>query len=377
MQMLHIHVSENFDYHFGASCLTCPDVVKALTSQGRQAVCIADADLFALHGTHLKACLGSWLVEVLTVPSGETSKTQITKTLLENQLLEKGYQRDVCLVAFGGGMILDLVGFVAATYLRGVPVVYLPTSLLSMVDACIGGKVGINTPLGKNTIGLVRQPSAVVADLDFLDTLPQVQWISGMAEVLKHALIADAAFLAWLVQHRDALLTRDRVSVSHMLTRSHAIKQQFVSGDVNDQGRRQCLNYGHTFGHALELGSQGRVPHGIAVAHGMVVANHIAVSLGHLRCHDAKQIADHLAAFGLLPAWPSTWLLPWASYWQIMLRDKKNRAGMCRWVLLKRAGEVAGQPSTQAVTHAVWLDACQAWTQTHVTTHAEMAYGTA
>lgn len=368
MQRLTIDIGQGYTYSMGDLALSCTITQDNLRRWGRQGICIADANVAALHGAYVRAQLGCWLVDTIAVPAGEGSKTHAMKAKIDLHLLKDQRQRDICIVALGGGMILDLAGFVAATYLRGVHVVYLPTTLLSMVDACIGGKVGINTPMGKNTIGVIRQPQEVVADLSLLKTLPQTDWIAGMAEVLKHAVLADADFLAWLVQHRQAILARHDATVRTMLTRSHHIKTFFVAGDTFDHGLRQCLNYGHTFGHALELASAGHIAHGEAVAHGIWLANRLAVIQGIMTTETAMQIDNAMQQFGLLKPLPAATVQSAETYWALIQQDKKNRQQQCHWLLLHSIGQAMTlqTPPIYAVAYDRWQDAFAAWQHHHV-----------
>ena len=242
-------------------------------SLDRRLVIITDSNLEKSYGKKIKQYFAD--VELLVFPAGEQYKTRETKQHLEDQLLSKKYGRDTCIIAFGGGVVLDLVGYLAATYCRGVKVIYLPTTLLAMVDASIGGKTGVNTPFGKNLIGTITQPEAVFMDLDVLITLPEREWRNGIVEIIKHALIADASLFAHL-QNTTPIINADLIYKNCM------IKQSIVSQDEHEKGMRQLLNFGHTIGHAIEHIENYNITHGEAVAIGMLVESYLSVKAGHL-----------------------------------------------------------------------------------------------
>ena len=204
------------------------------------------------------------------LPAGRASKTREQWARLTDALLEQGFGRDSGIVALGGGVAGDLAGFVAATYMRGLPYVQVPTTLLAMLDASVGGKTGVDTPQGKNLIGAFHPPAAVIADPLVLGTLPERDFRGGMAEAVKHGLIADAAYFAWMERNADALLRRDQAALTRLVRRSVEIKAEVVSGDEREAGRRAILNAGHTVAHALEHATAYALPHGEAVALGLV-----------------------------------------------------------------------------------------------------------
>lgn len=243
-------------------------------------VMVTDSNLVDSLGADLKnRLLGANLeVELLCIPAGEVNKTRETKQQLEDCLFEKNYGRDTCLIALGGGVVTDLVGFVAATYCRGIPVMYLPTTLLAMVDASIGGKTGVDTPFGKNLVGAFYQPQAVFMDLDVLKTLPENELRNGMVEVLKHGLIKDEAFFRRL--QGNVLGTHDHGLLLDVIHTSCLIKKEIIEQDEQDHGIRQLLNFGHTIGHAIESIEAFKVSHGEAVAIGMIVEAYLSVLSG-------------------------------------------------------------------------------------------------
>jgi 3-dehydroquinate synthase len=236
-------------------------------------------------------------VELFSFPAGEAHKTRETKAQVEDLLFAKGYGRDTCLIALGGGVVTDLVGFIAATYCRGVPVIYVPTTLLAMVDASIGGKTGVDTPFGKNLVGTFYQPHAVFMDLKVLETLPEHEWCNGIVEMLKHGLIADAALFNALKTQRAKL--KEPQFLLEMIFASCVIKKNMIEQDERDYGIRQLLNFGHTIGHAIELIEDYKISHGEAVAIGMLVEARLSVLSGFLEPHVVDEIEQVLRDYGL------------------------------------------------------------------------------
>jgi 3-dehydroquinate synthase len=309
---------------------------------------IGDATVMALHGAALAGLLQGRGRRVgrLDFPAGEAHKARATKQALEDQLLAEGYGRQTCVIALGGGISMDLAGFVAATYLRGVPHVNVPTSLLAQVDAAIGGKTGVNTERGKNLIGAVHQPAAVLICSDLLDTLPADQWPNGLAELVKHAVIADAALFAWLESHAAALSRRETDLLDHPLRRSAEIKGDIVTRDELEQGVRSLLNFGHTVGHAIEHATGYAVPHGRAVALGMLVEGRIACSscgFGEADLERLQRLLEHLGIELDLPGCSFDSLTPY------MARDKKVRDDAIRMALPLRIGAMAKEGDAHTV----------------------------
>jgi 3-dehydroquinate synthase len=250
-------------------------------------------------GQELKAQLeaSNLSVELLCIKAGEKNKTREAKQQLEDALLDKKLGRDTFLIALGGGVVTDLVGFVAATYCRGIPVMYLPTTLLAMVDASIGGKTGVDTPFGKNLIGLFYQPEAVFMDLNVLSTLPNNEWSNGVVEILKHGLIRDKE----LFQHlqKNTLTLHNPEHLVEIIYQSCLIKKEIIEQDEQDLGLRQLLNFGHTIGHAIERLEQFKISHGEAVAIGMLVEAHLATLVGVLDLAIVKEIELTLQQYEL------------------------------------------------------------------------------
>jgi 3-dehydroquinate synthase len=262
-------------------------------------VLITDSNLMNTLGQELKAQLeaSNLNVELLCIKAGEKNKTREAKQQLEDALLDKKLGRDTFLIALGGGVVTDLVGFVAATYCRGISVMYLPTTLLAMVDASIGGKTGVDTPFGKNLIGLFYQPEAVFMDLNVLSTLPNNEWSNGVVEILKHGLIRDKE----LFQHlqKNTLTLHDPEHLVEIIYQSCLIKKEIIEQDERDLGLRQLLNFGHTIGHAIERLEQFKISHGEAVAIGILVEAHLATLVGVLDLAIVKEIELTLQQYEL------------------------------------------------------------------------------
>ena len=259
------------------------------------------------------------------------------------------------LYALGGGVVGDITGFAAACYMRGVPFVQVPTTLLAQVDSSVGGKTAINHPAGKNMIGAFYQPRRVICDLDTLRTLPQRELLAGLAEVIKYGPIADAGFLDWLEQHLDALLARDPEALAHAVRRSCEIKAWVVGQDERESGLRAILNFGHTFGHAIEAGlGYGVWLHGEAVACGMVMAAALSVRLELVPQAFADRLVRLIERAGLPVRGPA---LGASRYLELMRVDKKAEAGEIRFVLLDAPGHAVLRAAPDALVRDV-LDAC-------------------
>jgi len=266
----------------------------------------------------------------LSLPAGEHHKTRDSWSMLTDALLDQGFGRDSALVGVGGGVIGDLTGFVAATYQRGVPFVLVPTTLLAMLDAAVGGKTGVDTPQGKNLIGAFHPPVAVVADPATLRTLPERDFRAGMAEAVKHGLIADAPYLAWIEATAAALLARDLDALTHLVRRSVEIKASVVSEDERDEGPRAMLNAGHTVAHALEHASGYRMLHGEAVALGLRAECIMGELAGLLPDGSFARVARALDRLGL-PTRADGFTTERVR--AAMHRDKKNLAGETRFAI--------------------------------------------
>ena len=301
----------------------------------RPLLVITDENLDKLYRETLEPTLDpvSWLV----VPASEESKSMEHYQWLLKQLVELGVKRDCVLLGIGGGVVGDLTGFVAATYMRGMHLVHMPTSLLAMVDSSIGGKTGINLTEGKNLVGSIYQPHAVIADLNFLKTLPEREYISGLAEVIKYGLLHDEKLIDELEAQQDKIKSRDLEILNKIITRCVEIKAEIVEADEQDHGKRMLLNLGHTFGHAIEtLQAYKGFKHGEAVAIGMCMAAELSEIIGHLDSDDTRRIKKMIKGFGLPVSWSEFEV---DDFIQAMLGDKKNTADTQRFILLKRLGE--------------------------------------
>lgn len=308
----------------------------------RQVAVIGDARTAALFGPAIEAALAPRVDRLLlaSFAEGEAHKTRATKEALEDQLLEAGFDRGACIVAVGGGIALDVAGFVAGTYLRGIAHVNIATTLLAQVDAAIGGKTAVNTPRGKNLVGAFHQPRAVLLHHGALATLPVGELRNGWAEAIKHAVIADAALFAELerfaAQLGDAAPATALIPSEEILLRCVAIKSEVVTADEREAGYRQVLNFGHTIAHAIEAASDHAVAHGEAVALGMLVETRAAESLCGLDGALGQRLATLLASLGL----PVRSNLPFARIAPQLKSDKKTRDGAVHCALPRKLGEM-------------------------------------
>jgi 3-dehydroquinate synthase len=292
-----------------------------------------------LYLERVRAGLAGKRVQALALPDGEVHKTLGTVARIFDAMVAARFNRDACIAALGGGVVGDMAGFAAACYQRGVDFVQLPTTLLAQVDASIGGKTGVNHPSGKNLIGAFHQPVAVIADTSTLATLPPREFRAGLAEVVKHALVADVAFLDWLDGHLDALLAQEPAAVAYAVQRSCEIKAQIVAADERERGRRAELNLGHTFGHAIETATgYGDWLHGEAVSVGMALAAALSQRHGWLTPADVGRVRDVLRRAGLPIAAPG---IGAARALELMGMDKKVLGGRIRLVLLHGLGNAA------------------------------------
>jgi 3-dehydroquinate synthase len=301
---------------------------------------VSDETVFSLYGDRVKRVLeqADFRVNSCLVSPGESTKTMESVGKIYDFLLEHRVERNDVIVALGGGMVGDLAGFVAATCLRGLPLVQVPTSLVAMVDAAIGGKVAVDHPRGKNLIGAFYQPRLVLADVRTLTTLPQREFLSGWAEVIKHGLILDAGLFQLLEEKTEQLLAEEPDIITEVVLRSAAIKARVVSEDERERGRRTILNYGHTIAHGIETATRyERFLHGEAVSIGMVGAAMLSQRLGILSEEAVERQRNLLARFSLPTACPG---VEPSAMLQAMELDKKVREGVVRWVLLQDIGQV-------------------------------------
>lgn len=306
---------------------------------GQRVLIVTNDTVAPLYGAAVaQALAAAHEVDTLVLPDGEAYKTLATLERIYDRLLESGYGRDATLVALGGGVVGDIAGFAAATYQRGIDFIQIPTTLLAQVDSSVGGKTGVNHPLGKNMIGAFHQPRRVLADVDVLATLPDRELSAGLAEVIKYGLIRDAGFFDWLEANMEQLTGRETAALVETIRRSCANKAEVVAADEREAGERALLNLGHTYGHALEaeLGF-GQWLHGEAVAAGMCMAADTAQRLGWLSDAQVERIESVIERAGLPVAPPPE--LSAERIHALMARDKKVQAGQLRLVLMTDIGK--------------------------------------
>lgn len=338
---------EPYVVHVGSGILRDVGTLIAEVSSARRVALITDETVGELFGIDVAARLVTAGFEVfpLTVPPGESSKSWATAGELVEAFAQEGIGRDDLVVALGGGVIGDLAGFAAATYLRGVQFAQVPTTLLAQVDSSVGGKTGVDLRAGKNLAGAFKQPSVVVADVAVVGTLPELEWASGLAEIAKSAVIDSEGFTAWLEANSRDLAERRSDAVEQAVVRSVAFKSNVVRTDERDEGVRECLNYGHTLGHAIEkVAGYGVVPHGVAVAEGMRFAARLSVEVaGASREFVRRQdkLLDGLGLRALDKAYDSQALF------SAMMADKKARRGQVRFVLVDEPGVWRCEPVSE------------------------------
>ena len=325
------------------------------------ALIVSNETVAPLYADRLKAMLQQCYaqVQVLQLPDGEAHKHWQTLQTIFDALLQSDADRKTVLFALGGGVVGDMTGFAAASFMRGVPFVQVPTTLLSQVDSSVGGKTGINHPLGKNMIGAFYQPQLVVCDLDSLDTLPVRELSAGLAEVIKYGPIADMAFMDWLELNIEALMARDKSALAHAVCRSCEIKADVVSKDEKEADLRAILNFGHTFGHAIEAGmGYGVWLHGEGVGAGMVMAAELSQRLGLVDAAFVLRLRCLIERAGLpvrgaiLDAQDNA-----GRYLELMRHDKKSQAGAIRFVLIDGPGKAVVREAPDALVREV-IDAC-------------------
>ena len=330
----------SYNILIGSALLRDPAVWQGLPSAAT-ALIVTNPTVAGHYAAALKSALAPHYVRVFTLelPDGEAHKGWDALNSIFERLLGEGCDRKTVLFALGGGVVGDMTGFAAACYMRGVPFVQVPTTLLAQVDSSVGGKTAINHPLGKNMIGAFYQPERVVCDLDTLTTLPDRELSAGLAEVIKYGPIADAEFLNWIEAKLDALLARDTSALAHAVRRSCEIKAAVVAVDEREAGLRAILNFGHTFGHAIESGlGYGEWLHGEAVGCGMVLASELSVRLGLMPPAFAERMR-RLCERARLPVRAPD--LGAERYLDLMRVDKKSEGGALRFVLIEAIGRAA------------------------------------
>ena len=347
----------SYDILIGAGLLDQPESWQGLP-KAACAVIVTNDTIAPLYLARLKAQLGAHFgrVDEVVLPDGEQHKGFESLNRIVDHLLASAADRKTVLFALGGGVIGDMAGFAAAIYMRGVPFVQVPTTLLAQVDSSVGGKTAINHPLGKNMIGAFYQPARVIADLDTLDTLPPRELSAGLAEVIKYGPIADAAFLKWIEAHLDDLLARDKSALAYAVKRCCEIKAWVVGQDEREQGLRAILNFGHTFGHAIETGlGYGNWLHGEAVGCGMVMASDLSVRLGLMPAEFLPRMKRLIERAGLPIVGPK---LGQARYLDLMRVDKKAEGGEIRFVLVEGLGRAGMHAAPDALIGDVLAAHC-------------------
>lgn len=357
MQTIHIPLSDRaYDIHIGEQLLSTSFCFDELGLESSRAVIVTNTTVAPLYANALEAQLkGRYRqVQTLVLPDGEVYKDWTSLNLIFDALLGCSADRQTWLYALGGGVIGDMTGFAASCYMRGIPFVQVPTTLLAQVDSSVGGKTAINHPLGKNMIGSFYQPRRVIADIATLKTLPERELKAGLAELVKYGPIYDADFFNWLVAHVDQLLALDSSALIEAIARACQIKADIVAQDEREEGLRAILNFGHTFAHAIETGAgYGVWLHGEAVACGMVMAAELSARLGLLEVQQAQQICHLIEKIGLPSKAPA---LGVERYLELMQRDKKNAAGKIRYVLLDRIGHAVVEHVPECEVRAVLQD---------------------
>jgi 3-dehydroquinate synthase len=316
-----------------------PSLLEKVSSRARIAV-ITDTHVGPLYGQQVQQVISSagYTVKVYSFPAGETEKNLHTVEALCGQLLADHYDRTSAIVALGGGVVGDLAGFVAAVYMRGIPYFQIPTTIVGQVDSSVGGKTGVNHALAKNSIGAFHQPLGVLIDLALLQTLPDNEYRAGLAEVIKHGMIADPDLFLYMEKQASAILAHDWESLQYPVRRSCEIKAGIVAQDERESGIRAYLNYGHTFGHAIETVTHyRRFLHGEAVAIGMCAAAYLAHRLGMIDQSLVERQEQCIQNYGLPTAWSD---LPIDETLEVMYKDKKARGGTLRLVLPLGLGSV-------------------------------------
>ena len=327
----------SYPIHIGQGLLRRPDLVSKRI-RGKQVMVVSNETVAPLYLDNVKQMLNGFDLASVILPDGEQYKNLETLDSVFTSLLEHRFNRSCTLIALGGGVVGDITGFAAASYQRGIAFVQIPTTLLAQVDSSVGGKTGVNHPLGKNMIGAFHQPGCVLIDTDTLDTLDQRQFAAGLAEVIKYGLIRDAGFFTWLEQNIERLAARDKEALAFAIERSCTIKASIVAADERESGQRALLNLGHTFGHAIETGTgYGNWLHGEAVAVGIRMAADLSARHQWLTNSDALRIEKLLQSAGLPTSPPDG--MNEEQFMKHMAIDKKVLDDGLRLVLLKAIGK--------------------------------------
>ncbi len=339
MHTLHVDLDDrSYPIYIGRDLFANPDLL-AKHLVGRQVAIVSNETVAPIYVERVRACVGDMdLVSEIVLPDGEQYKTLECLQVIFDRLLQEGHNRSTTLIAVGGGVVGDMTGFAAACFQRGVNFIQVPTTLLSQVDSSVGGKTGVNHPLGKNMIGAFYQPRCVIIDTDTLHTLPDRELAAGLSEVIKYGLISDEPFYRWLHEHMPNLLAREEAALAEAIERSCANKAAVVAADEREGGVRAILNLGHTFGHAIETAQgYGNWLHGEAVATGMCMALRLSAQLGWISEEEVMGLEQLLKRISL-PTEPPTDMSS-SQFLELMGRDKKVIDGQLRLVLLRGIGE--------------------------------------
>lgn len=337
MKTLHVELGDrSYPIYIGSGLLQQPELLLQHI-QGQQVLVVSNETVAPIYLDQVQQSLRDLQQDAVILPDGEQFKTLDTCNLIFDALLQKRFNRTATLIALGGGVVGDITGFAAACYQRGIHFIQIPTTLLAQVDSSVGGKTGVNHPLGKNMIGAFHQPRCVIADIATLDTLDDRQLSAGIAEVIKYGLIRNPEFFEWLEQNMDKLLARDRDALSHAVEISCRIKAEIVAADEREGGQRALLNLGHTFGHAVETGTgYGAWLHGEAIAVGMLMAADLSARHGWISDKDLQRIRNLLQRARLPVAAPEQ--VSTRQFLDLMAVDKKVLTGKLRLVLMKSMG---------------------------------------
>lgn len=339
MERLAVHLQEKkvYDIVVGNSFDSLADEVKALGTEKKKLCIVTDSHVAEYYLEEVKRYLSGICrqVDVFVFPAGEEYKNLDTVRNLYEMLIQKAYDRKDMLVALGGGVTGDLCGFAAATYLRGIAFIQIPTTLLAQVDSSIGGKTGVDLDAYKNMVGAFHMPSLVYTNVSTLLTLPEIQFISGMGEVVKHGLIKNAEYCYWLMKHHEEIMCRDVKVCQTMILESNRIKRDVVEQDPMEQGERALLNFGHTLGHAVEKLKEFSMPHGHCVAVGFLAAARMSAARGYLTGEEITRLEEMMRSVNL----PTTVSgLDGDAVLEAVKRDKKMEAGQIKFILLRALG---------------------------------------
>ncbi len=354
--------NRSYSIHVGNGILKKSGKILAELSLSKRIVVVSSEGILSLHGNQLLTSLrrSGFSVDVLGIPSGERYKTLATMEKIYTQLARLRADRKTLLAAFGGGVIGDITGFAAASYLRGIPYAQIPTTLLAQIDSSIGGKTGVNLNAGKNLVGAFHQPSVVIADPLLLLTLPRREFHSGLYEAIKYGVIRNAGLFDLINAKHSQFPQREKSSLEQMIMECASIKAEIISKDEHETGLRMILNYGHTIGHALESSTRyKRLTHGEAIGHGMIMATKLAEQLGKINPEEAQRITQSVQGLSPLPSLNS---LRWDRVFRHMLADKKIVDQCLRFILPLRVGlvEIVSDVPKSAVESVVraYLKAC-------------------